>query len=510
MNYKDFTLITADSRKVIPGALFVAVKGYASDGHNYIQSAIDKGATGIICEYIPEGISPSGAQVFSLTEKKADARKNTCTPSVETLRGADTPELPGEDSPKKVEFEVVENSRKALALAADEFYDHPSRKLTLVGITGTNGKTTTVTLLYNLFRGMGYQCGLLSTIANYVGDERFETENTTVDPVTLNALMARMVEKGCEYCFMEVSSIGVEQDRVTGLHFAMGIFSNLTHDHLDYHKTFAEYLRCKKLFFDNLSRDAIALINVDDSHGQVMVQNTPAKVVTYSVKGLADHTARVLEQSFEGMLLKIDGVETWCRLIGAHNAYNLLAIYSAAVCLGADPTETLVALSKLESAPGRLENIRGPRDLAVVIDYAHTPDALENVLVTLRAISQERQLICLFGCGGDRDKTKRPEMAQIAEKLSDRLVITSDNPRTEDPEAIIGDIKAGLSPSGMAKSLVITNRREAIRTAILTAPEGATILLAGKGHETYQVIGHEKTHFDEKEIVEETFKLMLK
>ena len=475
MNYKDFTLITADSRKVVPGALFIAVKGYASDGHDYIQSAIDKGATGIICEHIPEG---------------ADAHENASAPSVE--------------------FEVVENSRKAMALAADEFYGHPSRKLTLVGITGTNGKTTTVTLLYNLFRGLGYKCGLLSTIANYVGDERLETENTTVDPITLNSLLARMVEEGCRYCFMEVSSIGVEQDRVTGLHFAMGIFSNLTHDHLDYHKTFAEYLRCKKLFFDNLPKDAIALINADDKNGEVMVQNTRARVVTYSVRGMGDHIARVMEQSFEGMQLKIDGTETWCRLIGAHNAYNLLAIYSAAVCLGADPTETLLVLSRLESAPGRLENHRGPRDLAVVIDYAHTPDALENVLTTLRAIAQERQLICLFGCGGDRDKTKRPEMAQIAEKLADRLVITSDNPRTEDPEAIIADIKAGLSPAGMAKSLVITNRREAIRTAILTAPEGATILLAGKGHEDYQIIGHEKTHFDEKEIVEETFKLILK
>ena len=468
MNCREFTRITADSRKVIPGTLFVAVKGYASDGHDYIADAIAKGAAGIVCETLPEG-----------------------------LEG-------------KAQFEVVENSRRALAILADEYYGHPSRKLKLVGITGTNGKTTTVTLLYNLFRSMGHKCGLLSTIANYVGDERYETENTTVDPITLNELLSRMVEKGCEYCFMEVSSIGMEQDRVTGLDFAMGIFSNLTHDHLDYHKTFAEYLRCKKLFFDNLPKDAIALVNVDDSHGSVMVQNTRARVVTYSVKGLADHTARIIEQSFEGMQLKIDGTETWCKLIGAHNAYNLLAIYSAAVCLGADRTDTLVALSALESAPGRLENLRGPKDLSVVVDYAHTPDALENVLTTLRSIAQERQLICVFGCGGDRDKTKRPEMAQIAERLADRLVITSDNPRTEDPDAIIEDIKAGLSPKGMAKSLVITNRREAIRTAILTAPESATILLAGKGHETYQIIGHEKTHFDEKEIVEETFKLILK
>ena len=463
------TAICSDSRKVIPGALFIAVRGYASDGHAYIPQALDRGAVAIICEELPEG---------------AEALSGRC-------------------------FVKVANSRKAVALAADAFYGHPSGKLTLVGITGTNGKTTTVTLLYHLFRSLGYSCGLLSTIANYVGEERLETENTTVDPITLNSLLARMVETGCEYCFMEVSSIGVEQDRVTGLQFAMGIFSNLTHDHLDYHKTFAEYLRCKKLFFDQLPKDAIALINDDDRNGAVMVQNTKAQVVTYSVQGLADHTARILEQNFDGMLLKIDGTDTWCRLIGRHNAYNLLAIYSAAVCLGADSTETLVALSRLESAPGRLENIRGPKGLSVIVDYAHTPDALENVLTTLRDIAPERTLVCLFGCGGDRDKTKRPEMAQVAEKLADRLVITSDNPRTEDPEAIIHDIKAGLDGKGMAKSLVVTDRREAIRTAILTAPEGATILLAGKGHEDYQIIGHEKLHFDEKEIVAETFKLIL-
>ena len=460
------TAICSDSRKVVPGALFVAVRGYASDGHAYIPQAIEKGAVAVICEEDTEALSSSVSVV------------------------------------------KVQNSRKALALVADAFYGHPSGKLTLVGITGTNGKTTTVTLLYNLFRELGYSCGLLSTIANYVGEERLETENTTVDPITLNSLLDRMVAKGCEYCFMEVSSIGVEQDRVTGLEFAMGIFSNLTHDHLDYHKTFAEYLRCKKLFFDTLPKGAIALINSDDRNGAVMVQNTQAQVVTYSVQGLADHTARILEQNFDGMLLKMDGMDTWCRLIGRHNAYNLLAIYSAAVCLGANPTETLVALSKLGSAPGRLENIQGPKGISVIIDYAHTPDALENVLKTLRDIAPERQLVCLFGCGGDRDKTKRPEMAQVAQKLADRLVVTSDNPRTEDPEAIIADIKAGLDVKGLAKSLVITDRREALRTAILTAPSEATILLAGKGHETYQVIGRTKTHFDEKEIVNETFKLL--
>ncbi len=462
----DITAVCSDSRKVVPGALFVAVRGYASDGHAYIPQALEKGAVAVICEEVPQ------------------MAKGTVT----TVK--------------------VQNSRKAVALAADAFYGHPSGKLTLVGITGTNGKTTTVTLLYNLFRNLGYPCGLLSTIANYVGEERLETENTTVDPITLNSLLSRMVEKGCGYCFMEVSSIGVEQDRVTGLEFKLGIFSNLTHDHLDYHKTFAEYLRCKKLFFDMLPESAIALINDDDRNGRVMVQNTKAQVVTYSVQGLADHTARILEQNFDGMLLRIDGTDTWCRLIGRHNAYNLLAIYSAAVCLGIDSTETLVALSRLESAPGRLENLKGPKDLSVIVDYAHTPDALENVLTTLRDIAPERTLVCLFGCGGDRDKTKRPEMAQVAQKKADRLVITSDNPRTEDPEAIIADIRAGLDIKGRAKSIVIADRREAIRTAILTAPEGATILLAGKGHETYQIIGRTKNHFDEKEIVAETFKLL--
>ncbi|MBO7397375.1 MAG: UDP-N-acetylmuramoyl-L-alanyl-D-glutamate--2,6-diaminopimelate ligase [Bacteroidales bacterium] len=457
--------ICSDSRKVVPGSLFVAVRGFQSDGHSYIGKAIEGGAVAVICEEIPEGVDTQG-----------------------------------------VSFVRVENSRLAVALAADSFYGHPSGKLSLVGITGTNGKTTTVTLLYNLFRKLGYACGLLSTIANYVDGEREETQNTTVDPITLNELLSRMVSRGCQYCFMEVSSIGVEQDRVSGLSFAMGIFSNLTHDHLDYHKTFAEYLRCKKLFFDKLGADAIALINSDDRNGDVMVQNTRAKIVRYSVKGLADHTARILEQSFDGMLLEIDGTQTWCRLIGEHNAYNLLAIYSAAVCLGAGKEETLLALSSLESAPGRLENLQGPRDISVVIDYAHTPDALENVLKTLRAIAPSRPLICLFGCGGDRDRSKRPEMAAVAQRLADRLVITSDNPRTEQPEAIIEEIRAGLDSRGAARSLVITDRREALRTAILTAPAHATVLVAGKGHETYQIIGHEKFPFDEKAIVKECFK----
>ncbi len=436
--------IVSDSRKAAGGAAFFAVKGHDRDGHDYIDSARAAGASAI-----------------------------------------------------------VSASRKDLALCAANFYGHPSEKLSLVGITGTNGKTTTVTLLYNLFMGLGYNCGLLSTIANYVGRKRSETENTTADPITINRLLKEMTDDGCEYCFMEVSSIGVEQDRVAGLKFKLAIFSNLTHDHLDYHGTFAEYLRCKKLFFDNLTSDATALINIDDRNGMVMVQNTAAQVVTYSCRNMADHTCRILEESFEGMLLKIDGTETWTRLIGQHNAYNILAIYSAARCLGAGKEETLVALSKLESAPGRLENIRGPRGLSVVIDYAHTPDAMENVLKTLREIAPEKQLICLFGCGGDRDRTKRPEMAKVAEEFSDRIIVTSDNSRTERTEDILEDIRAGFSADGLRKAIFIADRREAIRTAIMTADDGATILLAGKGHETYQIIGTEHRHFDEREVIAE-------
>ena len=395
----------------------------------------------------------------------------------------------------------AESSRYALAIISANFYDNPSRKLTLVGITGTNGKTTTVTLLHRMFTAMGYSCGLLSTIANYVGNKGTEAVNTTSDPLTINSLLSEMVDAGCEYCFMEVSSIGVEQDRIAGLEFKAGIFSNLTHDHLDYHKTFAEYLRCKKLFFDRLGPQAYAITNIDDRNGMVMTQNTKAKVVTYSCRKIADHTCRIIEQSFEGMLLRIDERESWSCLIGIHNAYNLLAIYTTAITLGADPQEALVALSSLRPAPGRLENIRGPRDISVIIDYAHTPDALENVLKTLREIAPDHELICLFGCGGDRDKTKRPEMAAIAQKFADRIIVTSDNSRTEKTADIMADIKAGLDTAGRARSLFIEDREEAIRTAIMIAGQGATILLAGKGHETYQIIGTEKTHFDEREIV---------
>jgi len=464
---KEISSICSDSRKACTGALFIAVKGHSSDGHSYIGSAIEKGCSAVIYE-----------------DEEA----------VSSYIGNDS-----------VTFIKVADSRKAVAMAADSFYNHPSGKLRLVGITGTNGKTTTVTLLYNMYMNMGYNCGLLSTIANYVGKKRSETANTTSDPITINSLLSEMADAGCEFCFMEVSSIGVEQERVAGLEFKLGIFSNLTHDHLDYHGTFAEYLRCKKLFFDRLPKSAYAIINIDDKNGEIMVQNTAAKVVRYSCKTIADHSCRIMETSFDGMQLRIDGIETWTRLIGLHNAYNLLAIYSAAVALGTPKEEALLEVSKLESATGRLETMKGPKDICAVIDYAHTPDALDNVLKTLRDVCPSRELVCLFGCGGDRDRTKRPEMAAVAEKLADRIIITQDNSRTEDPEVILSEIKTGLSCKGKAKSICISDRKEAIRTAILTAKEGSTILLAGKGHETYQIIGTEHRHFDEREIVNEAF-----
>lgn len=456
----EITMVTDDSRKCVPGALFIAVKGFGTDGHAYIGKAVENGASAIIFEnpdFRPEGI-----------------------PAARTT-----------------------DARKAVALAADLFYGRPSTKLKLVGITGTNGKTTTATMLYRLFTGMGYGCGLLSTIANYICGKEYPTLNTTSDPITINSLLAEMVKAGCEYCFMEVSSVGIEQERVAGLTFAGGIFSNLTHDHLDYHKTFAEYLRCKKMFFDSLPPDAFALTNIDDRNGRVMVQNTKARVVTYSCRSAADHTCRIIEESFDGMLVRMDGKEVWCRLIGAHNAYNLLAVYSAAVLLGANGEEALQGISGLTPVAGRMEYLRGKNGLTVVIDYAHTPDALENVLKTLRETGRGNSIITVFGCGGDRDRSKRPEMAAVAEKYSDRVFVTSDNPRTEDPETIINEIMTGFSAEGLRKAIAITDRKNAIRTAVMTAPEGAVILLAGKGHETYQIIGHEKRDFNEYGIVKE-------
>ena len=462
---KEVSGIAFDSRKCAPGMLFVAVRGVEADGHKYIGAAAGNGAAAVICEEEPAGPLP-----------------DSCT------------------------LIVVKDSHSALGMAASNFYGNPSSKLNLVGITGTNGKTTTVTLLYNLFMRLGYCCGLISTIANYIGTERREADHTTPDPVSLNSLLSEMVEKGCGYCFMEVSSHSIDQQRIAGLQFAGGIFSNLTHDHLDYHKTFEAYRDCKKKFFDDLPAGAFAISNIDDRNGSLMLQNTRARKVTCSCRTLADFNCKIIEESIEGMEIEMDGKRLWSRFIGAHNAYNLLAVYSTAVMLGAAKEDILVNMSALGPVSGRLECLRGGKDITAVVDYAHTPDALENVLKTLRDTCRERELICVFGCGGNRDKTKRPEMGAIAVKYADRVVVTSDNPRFEEPEAIIADIKAGLDTKGRAKAVFITDRREAIRTAIMTAPEGAVILVAGKGHEDYQIIGGNKSHFSDKEAIDETFK----
>ncbi len=484
---RSISSICCDSRKAVPSSLFIAVKGKASDGHRYIASAIRGGAVAIM--YEDRDALCSELAKFS-PENDLQAKSGT-VPAVDSLT-----------------LIRVGSSRHAMAIAARNFYGDPSSELTLVGVTGTNGKTTTATLLYNMYMDRGIECGLLSTIANYVGKEMTETLNTTSDPITINALLRKMVDGGCRYCFMEVSSIGLEQERVSGLHFKVAIFTNLTHDHLDYHGTFAEYLRCKKLLFDNLGKDSFALVNMDDRNGQVMVQNCAATVVTYSLRSLADHTCRVIEESVDGMQLRIDGKEVWTTLIGQHNAYNLLSIYCTAILLGMEQQQALVGLSKLQSARGRLETIHGKKELSVVIDYAHTPDALENVLKALRGTAPRSPLVCLFGCGGDRDRSKRPEMAAVSEKYSDIIVVTSDNSRSEKTEDIMEDIRGGFTPRGEARTLFISDRKQAIRTAILTAPRGATILLAGKGHETYQIIDGEKKHFDEREIVQEVFDSM--
>ena len=463
--------LTSDSRKVVPGTMFIAVKGFAGDGHKFIASALAKGAAAIMYED-PQELE---AQVNAARQK-----------GIINADGA--------------AFVQVENSRHAEAMAAADFYGSPSHELTLVGITGTNGKTTTVTLLYNLFRGLGYQCGLLSTIANYVGDKRLETANTTADPITINSLLRQMADEGCEYCFMEVSSIGMEQERVTGLKFKAGIFSNLTHDHLDYHKTFAEYLRCKKLFFDTLPADAYAITNIDDKNGMVMVQNTKASVRTYGLRTMADFRCRVVEMLLDGMQLDLDGREVWVKFLGRFNAYNLTAVYATALLLGADRDEVLRTLSGLGPVDGRFESIRSHDGVTAIVDYAHTPDALQNVIDTIDEIrGKDRKLYVVVGCGGNRDRTKRPEMARIAADGADLAVLTSDNPRKEDPEAILAEMKAGLDAS--SRYLCIADRREAIKAAVALARPGDIVLVAGKGHETYQDVGGVKHHFDDREEV---------
>jgi len=460
---KTISGITFDSRTCSDASLFIAVNGTNADGHKFIGKAIENGATAIIYD--------------------------ACC-------SCDNPEIT---------YIKVKDSRRALALAADNFFDHPSSKLNLVGITGTNGKTTTVTLLYNLFRSLGYACGLISTIANYIDGTVVPTEHTTPDPVSLNSLLAKMVDKGCEYCFMEVSSHSIDQERIGGLRFKIAIFSNLTHDHLDYHKTFESYRDCKKRFFDNLPKDACAIINLDDRNGEIMVQNTKATVMRYSCRNMADFRCKIIEETLDGMELSVDGTRLWTRFIGNHNAYNILAVYSAAIMLGADKEEILVKMSALEPVAGRLEYIRGGNDITALVDYAHTPDALENALRTLRETANGRCLVCVFGCGGNRDKTKRPEMGAIAAKYADKVIVTSDNPRDEDPEDIIRDIKTGLDIAARARTLFITNRKEAIRAALMTAPEGSVVLVAGKGHEDYQIVKGVKSHFSDKETIEEYF-----
>ena len=461
----DVASITFDSRKVGPNTLFFAVKGTQVDGHDYIDGAVEKGAAVIVCEKMPR--------------KKAE----------------------------HVTYVKVDNSAYVLGVGASNFYGNPSEKLKLVGVTGTNGKTTIATLLYRLFTEAGYPCGLLSTIENIVKRDVVPSTHTTPDPIELNTLLQEMVDKGCEYAFMEVSSHSVAQDRIAGLHFAGGIFTNLTHDHLDYHKTMANYRNAKKKFFDSLPQSAFALTNLDDKNGAYMLQNTQARKLSYALKHDADFKGVVMESHFDGMLLKVNGIEMFTQLVGGFNASNLLAIYGAATALGFDKDELLVEISKLRGANGRFDMVHSEKGIVGIVDYAHTPDALENVLVTINEVRCHKEtLITVVGCGGNRDTTKRPEMAAVAVKLSDRVILTSDNPRNEDPDEIIRQMKAGVAEEDQGKVLSITNRREAIRTAVALAKRGDIILLAGKGHENYQEIKGVKSHFDDKEVLSEALK----
>ncbi len=451
-----------DSRRVEAGDCFFAVCGTQSDGHDYIDMAVERGAAAVVCQRMPAA--------------------------------------PHEG----VTYVEVEDTNAAMADLAAAWYGHPSRELKLVGVTGTNGKTTTATLLYELFRGLGYEAGLISTVVYCVGARRTEATHTTPDAIRLNALLREMVDAGCGYCFMECSSHAIVQDRIRGLHFAGGIFTNLTHDHLDYHKTFAEYLRAKKSFFDALPRGAFALTNLDDRNGEVMVQNTRAAVSTLSLRAAADFRCKVVEQHADGMLLRIDGREVWAGLLGRFNASNLLSVYAAALLLGQPKEEVLRLLSTLRPVDGRFEYVRANDGTTAVVDYAHTPDALENVLRTLGEIRRPGQrMLGVCGCGGDRDRTKRPEMAHIAVKHADTAIFTSDNPRTEDPAAILDEMTAGLAADG--RWLRIADRAEAIRTAAMLAAPGDLILLAGKGHETYQIVGTEKLRFDDREQIAACF-----
>lgn len=460
VNAKDVQInqIEFDSRKVCQGTLFVAQRGVVSDGHNYLDSAISNGAVAVVVEELPQNIND------------------------------------------KVVYIQVENSSYALGILAKNYFHDPSSKLKLVGITGTNGKTTTATLSYDLFSSLGYCCGLISTIVNKIDDKNFSTERTTPDVLSLNKLLLEMVEAKCEFVFMEVSSHAVVQHRIAGLSFFGGVFSNITHDHLDYHKTFTNYINAKKGFFDSLSSEAFALTNIDDKNGEKMVESTKARKYTYSLSRLADYKTKIVENCFEGLLLNINGKNVNTMLVGRFNAYNLTAIYAIARLCGLDDQETLVGLSKLKAAAGRFEPHYLKNGATAIVDYAHTPDALENVLSTINSIRTTGVLVTVVGCGGDRDKTKRPQMASIAQKGSDILILTSDNPRTESPESILKDMNSGIND--FDKVFTITDRREAIKLAAqLTKGKGDIILIAGKGHETYQEINGIKYHFDDKEEV---------
>jgi UDP-N-acetylmuramoyl-L-alanyl-D-glutamate--2,6-diaminopimelate ligase len=460
----EITGVNIDSRRIEAGHLFVAIPGTVTDGHKFIPKAIELGATAVLCEKLPEEQDP------------------------------------------KVTFVQVASTESCVGEVATQFYGDPSRKLKLVGVTGTNGKTTIATLLYNMFRKFGHKCGLLSTVCNYIEDEAIPADHTTPDPIELNRLLAQMVDAGCEYAFMECSSHAIAQKRIGGLKFAGGLFTNLTRDHLDYHKTFENYRDAKKAFFDGLEKDAFAITNADDKNGMVMVQNCKANVKTYSTRTMADFKAKIIECHFEGMYLDINGKEVGVQFIGKFNVSNLLAVYGAAVMLGKKPEDILLIMSTLKSVNGRLEPIHSPEGYTAIVDYAHTPDALENVLNAIHEVLNGKgKVITVCGAGGNRDKGKRPIMAQEAVKQSDKVIITSDNPRFEEPQDIINDMLAGLDQKQMKKVVSIVDRKEAIKTAVMLAEKGDVILIAGKGHEDYQEVKGVKHHFDDREVVREIF-----
>lgn len=460
--------LVSDSRKAVPGALFIAVKGTQVDAHDFIPQVVEKGCTAIVAERMVE-------------------------------------------VPANVTLVIVPNTALALGELAHAFYDYPSQSLQLVGITGTNGKTTTTTLLHDLYTGLGYKVGLLSTVVNLIGKEVIPSTHTTPDQIALNALLADMVAQGCSHCFMEVSSHAISQHRIAGLVFRGGAFTNITHDHLDYHGTFKEYITAKKTFFDELGKDAFALVNADDKNGMVMVQNTKAKVSTFALKTHADFKVKVLENSFSGLLLTVNGIELWTRLIGDFNAYNIATVYGISQLLGSDSTEVLTVLSSLEAVDGRFQFTKSETDITAIVDYAHTPDALENVLKTIENIrTRNEQVITVVGCGGDRDALKRPEMARIACEMSDKVILTSDNPRTEDPVEILRQMEAGVEAHQTMKVLSILDRDQAIKTAVSLAQPKDIILIAGKGHEKYQDINGVKHPFDDFEVVKNYFQKLSK